>query len=164
MFSLLTHHSSHGSTYVAGCALVCLCLTLACILSYRNKRILIDWLTDRLIGWCIVPKRLKGSSWFLVWGLRQRTGTCIRRRFGSARGKESISRRRGADSRSATVGHPGSCRALLKCRWNAAAFGGRRFSVAVPWVWNSLPQKIRNYETLGVYKTYIQTFCMPRHN
>jgi len=30
-------------------------------------------------------------------------------------------------------------------------FGGRRFSVAAPVVWNGLPHKLRNCETLGTF-------------
>jgi len=37
------------------------------------------------------------------------------------------------------------------------AFGCRRFSVAAPRVWNSLPQELRNCETLGTFKKHLKT-------
>jgi len=45
-----------------------------------------------------------------------------------------------------------------RCR---TVVGARRFSVAAPEVWNSLPIKIRNCETLGTFKKHIKThlFC-----
>jgi len=36
-------------------------------------------------------------------------------------------------------------------------FGGRRFSVVAPRVWNSLPQELRNCETLGTFKKHLKT-------
>ena len=36
-------------------------------------------------------------------------------------------------------------------------FGGRRFSVAAPRVWNSLPQKLRKCETWGTFKKHLKT-------
>ena len=36
-------------------------------------------------------------------------------------------------------------------------FGGHRFSVAAPRVWNSLPQELRNCETLGTFKKHLKT-------
>ena len=35
--------------------------------------------------------------------------------------------------------------------------GGRRFSIAAPRVWNSLPQELQNCETLVTYKKHLKT-------
>jgi len=42
-------------------------------------------------------------------------------------------------------------------------FGSRRFSVAAPRVWNSLPQELQNCETLGTFRKHIKTHLF-RHD
>ena len=37
-------------------------------------------------------------------------------------------------------------------------FGGRRFSVAAPQVWYSLPQELWNCETLRIFKKHLKPF------
>jgi len=48
---------------------------------------------------------------------------------------------------------PADC--CTRCK---TVFGGRRFSVVAPRrVWNSLPQELRNCETLGTFKKHLKT-------
>jgi len=54
-----------------------------------------------------------------------------------------------------------STQGLLTVPHCKTVFGGHRFSVAAPGVWNSLPQELRNCETLGTFKKHLNThlFC-----
>jgi len=51
----------------------------------------------------------------------------------------------------------GSTQDLLTVPRRKTVFGSRQFSVAAPRVWNSLPQELRNCETLDTFKKHLKT-------
>lgn len=55
-----------------------------------------------------------------------------------------------------------SKRLLVVPRYNLKTYGGRAFSVNGPMLWNSLPNNIRETETLSTFKNQIKTFLFKR--
>ena len=55
-----------------------------------------------------------------------------------------------------------SKRLLVVPRYNLKTYGGRAFSVNGPILWNSLPNNIRETETLSTFKNQIKTFLFKR--
>ena len=41
-------------------------------------------------------------------------------------------------------------------------YGNRAFSYAAPTLWNSLPEPVKNAESLGVFKTALKTFLFSK--
>ena len=42
------------------------------------------------------------------------------------------------------------------------SYGGRAFSVAAPLLWNSLPQHVRDAESLDIFKRHLKTVLFKR--
>ena len=55
-----------------------------------------------------------------------------------------------------------SKRLLVVPHYNLKTYGGRAFSVNGPMLWNSLPNNIRETETLSTFKKQIKTFFFKR--
>ena len=55
-----------------------------------------------------------------------------------------------------------SKRLFVVPRYNLKTYGGRAFSVNGPMLWNSLPNNIRETETLSTFRKQIKTFLFKR--
>ena len=53
---------------------------------------------------------------------------------------------------------------LVPCEFNLKSYGRHAFSVAAPYLWNSLPEDIKNSSCIDIFKHKLKTFLLNLHS